>query len=714
MMRSLRLVPFRLVAFFGIPFSLFLVGILGGSAQINAAGIEFEPLQPTSAQVSVSRNIARGLEYSHYRSQRLDQNLSSQIFDNYLKNLDNQRVYFLESDIQEFEKYRHRLDVALKSGKLDAPFAIYNRFQTRVVERLQFLLDNLNNNIEQLDLNSDDYILADREGQPWIKTQASMDELWTKRLKSAVLNLKLSGNTLEEARETLTKRYQSQLNRTLKTKSEDVFQVFMNSVTGVYDPHTQYFSPRVSENFNIDMSLSLEGIGAVLQSDNDYTKVVRLVPAGPADKGGQLKPSDRIVGVGQGTTGEIVEVVGWRLEDVVDLIRGPKHSVVRLRIIPATAANETETRVISIVRDQVKLEEQAAQSQVIEVKRNGQTYKLGLIEIPTFYADFRGMQAGDQNYRSTTRDVRKLLENLKKEGIDGLIIDLRNNGGGSLQEAVSLTGLFIEKGPTVQVKTADQDVRVLDDMDGDVAYTGPLAVLVNRMSASASEIFAGAIQDYGRGLIMGDQTFGKGTVQSVRNLSHGQLKITEAMFYRISGASTQHKGVVPDITFPTIIDTTQIGEDALPQALPWDQIKSVNYTPVASYERFLDQLVKRHEARMSDNPEFQLLLDEIAFIQEGRNKKHISLNEAVRLKERDTLQERQLALANKRRALKGEPPFKNFKELEKFEEERAAESPTKQREADFLARESGEILVDLIELNQQLVAEQRTSAAASR
>lgn len=714
MMRSLRLVPFRLLALFGIPFSLFLVGILGGSAQINAAGIEFQPLQPSSAQVSVSRNIARGLEYSHFRSQRLDQNLSSQIFDNYLKNLDNQRVYFLESDIQEFEKYRNRLDIALKSGQLDGAFAIYNRFQTRVVERLQFLLDTLDKDLEKLDLNSDEYILADREDQPWVKTQTGMDELWIKRLKSAVLNLKLSGSTLEEARETLTKRYQSQLNRTLKTKSEDVFQVFMNSVTGVYDPHTQYFSPRVSENFNIDMSLSLEGIGAVLQSDNDYTKVVRLVPAGPADKGGQLKPSDRIVGVGQGSSGEIVEVVGWRLEDVVDLIRGPKHSVVRLRIIPATAANETETRTISIVRDQVKLEEQAAQSQIIELNRNGQAYKLGIIEIPTFYADFRGMQAGDQNYRSTTRDVRKLLDNLQKEGIDGLIIDLRNNGGGSLQEAVSLTGLFIEKGPTVQVKTADQDVRILDDVDPEIVYTGPLAVLVNRMSASASEIFAAAIQDYGRGLIMGDQTFGKGTVQSVRNLNHGQLKITEAMFYRISGASTQHQGVSPDITFPTIIDTKQIGEDALPRALPWDRIKSVNYTPFASYESYMDKLQKRHEARMSNNPEFQLLLDEIAFVQEGRDQKRISLNETIRLKERDALQQRQLALANKRRALKGEPPFKTFKELEKFEEERAAESPTKQQEADFLARESGEILVDLIELNQQLVAKQPPQAATGR
>ena len=714
MMRSLRLVPFRLLALFGIPFSLFLVGILGGSAQINAAGIEFQPLQPSSAQVSVSRNIARGLEYSHFRSQRLDQNLSSQIFDNYLKNLDNQRVYFLESDIQEFEKYRNRLDIALKSGQLDGAFAIYNRFQTRVVERLQFLLDTLDKDLEKLDLNSDEYILADREDQPWVKTQTGMDELWIKRLKSAVLNLKLSGSTLEEARETLTKRYQSQLNRTLKTKSEDVFQVFMNSVTGVYDPHTQYFSPRVSENFNIDMSLSLEGIGAVLQSDNDYTKVVRLVPAGPADKGGQLKPSDRIVGVGQGSSGEIVEVVGWRLEDVVDLIRGPKHSVVRLRIIPATAANETETRTISIVRDQVKLEEQAAQSQIIELNRNGQAYKLGIIEIPTFYADFRGMQAGDQNYRSTTRDVRKLLDNLQKEGIDGLIIDLRNNGGGSLQEAVSLTGLFIEKGPTVQVKTADQDVRILDDVDPEIVYTGPLAVLVNRMSASASEIFAAAIQDYGRGLIMGDQTFGKGTVQSVRNLNHGQLKITEAMFYRISGASTQHQGVIPDITFPTIIDTKQIGEDALPRALPWDRIKSVNYTPFASYESHMDKLQMRHEARMSNNPEFQLLLDEIAFVQEGRDQKRISLNETIRLKERDALQQRQLALANKRRALKGEPPFKTFKELEKFEEERAAESPTKQQEADFLARESGEILVDLIELNQQLVAKQPPQAATGR
>ncbi len=708
MMRSLRLVPFRLLALFGVPFGLFLVGVLGGAAQINAAGVQFEALQPTSAQVAASRNVARSLEYGHYRSQRLDENLSSKIFDNYLKNLDNQRLYFLASDIEEFEKYRNRLDVALKSGQLDAAFTIYNRFQTRAVERLQYLLGRLDKGLDTLSLTEKQYILVDREDQPWATSPQALDELWEKRLKSAVLGIKLSGKSLDEARDTLKKRYQSQLNKTLQTKSEDVFQAYMNAFTGVYDPHTQYFSPRVSENFNINMSLSLEGIGAVLQSDNDFTKVVRLVPAGPADKGGQLKPSDKIVGVGQGLDGEIVDVVGWRLEDVVDLIRGPKRSVVRLQVVAAGASNENDTKLISIVRDQVKLEEQAAQKQIIKVKRGEQEYKIGLIDIPTFYADFRGMQAGDPNYRSTTRDVRKLVEELKQEKVDGLIIDLRNNGGGSLQEAISLTGLFIKDGPTVQVKTADQEVRVYEDPDADIVYKGPLAVMVNRMSASASEIFAGAIQDYGRGLILGDQTFGKGTVQSVRNLVHGQLKITEAKFYRISGGSTQHKGVIPDVAFPTMIDTQEIGEDALPEALEWDKIKGVPFDPYGSFESLVNQLNQMHESRMSGSPEFQLLLDEINFIRDNREQKQVSLNEQERLKEKEQLQARQLAIANKRRVLKGEPVFKNFQELEAYEEQRASESPSKLREIDFLSRESGEILVDAIELNQQMVAKQTT------
>ncbi len=708
MMRSLRLVPFRLLALFGLPFGLFLVGILGGAAQINAAGVQFEALQPTSAQVAASRNVARSLEYGHYRSQRLDETLSSKIFDSYLKNLDSQRLYFLASDIEEFEKYRNRLDVALKSGQLDAAFTIYNRFQTRMVERLQFLTSRLDKGLDNLDLSGQEYILIDREEQPWATSSKALDELWEKRLKSAVLGIKLSGKSLDEARDTLKKRYQSQLNKTLKTKSEDVFQVYMNAFTGVYDPHTQYFSPRVSENFNINMSLSLEGIGAVLQSDNDFTKVVRLVPAGPADKGGQLKPADKIVGVGQGAQGEIVDVVGWRLEDVVDLIRGPKRSVVRLQVVAAGASNENDTKLINIVRDQVKLEEQAAQKQILDVQRGDQQYKIGLIDIPTFYADFRAMQAGDPNYRSTTRDVRKLVEELKQEKVDGVIIDLRNNGGGSLQEAISLTGLFIKDGPTVQVKTADQEVRIYEDPDADIVYKGPLAVMVNRMSASASEIFAGAIQDYGRGLILGDQTFGKGTVQSVRNLVHGQLKITEAKFYRISGGSTQHKGVIPDIAFPTMINTQEIGEDALPEALEWDKIKGVPFDPYGTYETLASQLNQQHEARMSSSPEFQLLLDEISFIRDNREQKQISLNEKERIKEKEQLQARQLAIANKRRVLKGEPQFKNFAELEAFEEKRASESPSKLREVDFLSRESGEILVDAIELNQQMVAKQTT------
>lgn len=662
-------------------------------------------LQPTRDQVESSLHVARNLSLNHYRKQPINKALSEKIYEHYLASLDPSRLYFLQSDIDEFEAYRFKLDSAIKTGQLSPAFKIYNRYQTRVLDRLDKQISFLDKKITSLNFKKDEYINTDRSELPWAKSMEELDDAWRRRIKSAVLSMKLDGSDLEEAKESLTKRYQNQLKRVLQARSEDAFSAYMNSFTAVYDPHTTYFSPRSSENFNINMSLSLEGIGAVLQADNEFTKVVRLVPGGPAHKQGQLGAADRIVGVAQGEDGEMMDVIGWRLDEVVDLIRGPKHSIVRLKVIPSESAVETKTEVIKITRDKVKLEEQAASSAVMDIPRNGKDNRVGVITIPTFYADFKAMQEGDPNYKSTTRDVIKLLNDLQAEApLDGLVIDLRGNGGGSLDEANQLTGLFIDQGPTVQIRSASNRVEVLEDPDPALVYSGPLIVLVDRLSASASEIFAGAIQDYGRGLIMGSPTFGKGTVQSVRPLNHGQLKITQAKFYRISGASTQHKGVVPDVILPDTYDKEQVGEDALDHALQWDSIAAVKHQFFNVTNNFTDSLIKNHLARMKQNEEYKLLLEEIEFLNSQRDKKQLTLNELARKTEDEALDQQRLSLINKRRALKNEEPFKTLTEWKDFEEKDSLENYNKTKEPDFIVEESAQVLLDLLYKQDLLTA----------
>lgn len=518
-----------------------------------------------------------------------------------------------------------------------------------------------------------------------------------------MLAQRLNGTDDEAITETLKRRYEGRLKRAYQARSEDAFQAYMNAFTGMWDPHTSYFSPRTSENFNINMSLSLEGIGAVLQADNEYTKVVRLVPGGPASKQGQLKPADRIVSVTQ--EGEKpVNVIGWRLDEVVDLIRGPRNSVVTLEVVPASATDETLTKSIAISRDEVKLEEQSASKDTIELQRNGEKYTIGVITIPTFYADFRAMQAGDPNYKSTTRDVRKLIEELKQDGVNGLVIDLRNNGGGALHEANDLVGLFIDTGPTVQIRNSSNEVQVLNDEDASVSYDGPMVVLTNRMSASASEIFAGAIQDYGRGLVVGSQTFGKGTVQAVRPLNHGQLKITQSKFYRVSGGSTQHKGVIPDIEIPSRIDKTRIGEDALDHALPWDQIDAVPHTRYFDFSGIIENLRERHEDRFASSPEFSLLQQEINFIKEQRQRETVSLNLDKRTTQQEQTEGTRLTIANARRELRGEDTFESLDELEDWQDQQAADLGSTDEELDFVIREGGDIMADMLELDSRMAS----------
>jgi carboxyl-terminal processing protease len=569
-------------------------------------------------------------------------------------------------------------------------------------------LNYIENDAKKVDFTKDEYFETDRENAKWPVTIAQQNELWRKRLKNEMLNLVLSGKKMEDILSLLLKRYRSQLNRASQTNSEDAFRIYMNAMTQVYDPHTQYFSPSASENFNIQMSLSLEGIGAVLQRENEFTKVLRLVPAGPADKAKELQPGDRIVGVGQGSEDDIVDVIGWRLDEVVHLIRGPKGTVVYLRIIPASAADDQTTKVIKITRDKVKLEEQAAHKKVVPIKRNEKTYKIGVIDIPTFYLDFKAYHSGEDDYKSTSRDVNQLIDALEQENISGIIIDLRDNGGGALQEANALTSHFIKKGPIVQVRESNGRVTRYFDRHSDIVYKGPLLVMMNRMSASASEIFSGAIQDYHRGLIVGTQSFGKGTVQSLLDLQQGQLKITHAKFYRISGKSTQYQGILPDISFPPIYNPEKIGESTLPHAMKCDSITPADYAKYEIKPQTIAVLQKKHEMRTKDNVEFEYLKANLKFREKQQEKTRISLSKATRKKEREDIDQWNLSWENKKRAAKGLKPLKKLESSDDDSDSLAKDQKEKDEdEIDAILMESSQILVDYIQLIDKTIAKKQ-------
>ncbi|MEG8203578.1 carboxy terminal-processing peptidase [Pseudomonas sp. 5FOS] len=664
---------------------------LGGNA---VAANKWDSLQPDRDEIVASLNVVELLKRHHYSKPPLDDARSVIIYDSYIKLLDPARSYFTAADIAEFDKWKTQFDDFLKSGNLDPGFTIYKRYLDRVKQRLDFALAELNKGVDKIDFNAKETLLIDRKDAPWMKDQAELDDLWRKRVKDEVLRQKIAGKEPKQIQETLTKRYKNQLARLDQTRAEDIFQAYINTFAQSYDPHTNYLSPDNAENFDINMSLSLEGIGAVLQSDNDQVKIVRLVPAGPAAKTKQVAPADKIIGVAQGNK-EMVDVVGWRLDEVVKLIRGPKGSVVRLEIIPASNAPSDQTsKIVAITREAVKLEEQAAKKSVLKLKQDGRDYKLGIIEIPAFYLDFKAYRAGDPEYKSTTRDVKKLLTELQKEKVDGVVIDLRNNGGGSLQEATELTSLFIEKGPTVLVRNSDGRVDVLEDENPGAFYKGPLALLVNRLSASASEIFAGAMQDYHRALIIGGQTFGKGTVQTIQPLNHGELKLTLAKFYRVSGQSTQHQGVLPDIDYPSIIDTKEIGESALPEAMPWDTIRPVVKPAADPFKPFLAQLKAQHEARSDKDAEFTYIRDRLALTQKLLNEKTVSLNEQDRRARHDEIEAKQLALENIRRKAKGEEPLKELKKED--EDALPTEDENTKPEDDAYLSETGRILIDYL------------------
>ncbi|GHC32026.1 carboxy terminal-processing peptidase [Aidingimonas halophila] len=633
-----------------------------------------EPLDPSEEQRQAAIEVAESLRYGHYADVSLDDEWSRQAFDRYLNVLDSQRAYLLQRDVEAFEDLETEMDDALLSGELERPFALYKRFQERQEDRLNWILDKIDAGLD-FSFDDDERLELDREDASRPRRIEELDDLWRKRLKNAALTLALSEQDDDAIEENLRQRYEGQLTRLEQTSSEDVFGLFMAAVNGTIDPHTEYLSPRQGESFDIQMRLSLEGIGAMLQSENEYVKVSSLVPGGPAEKSGKLEPADRIVAVGQEDSDEMVNVIGMRLDDVVELIRGPKGSVVKLEIVPAQAVDITRTETIEITRDTVNLEDQAASSEVVEVERDGTTQEMGVIEIPNFYVDFDAWQAGEDDYRSTTRDVAKEIEKLKEANVEGIILDLRNNGGGALQEANSLIGLFIDRGPTVQVRDARGRISLYGDTEQGVLYDGPLGVMVNRLSASASEIFAGAIQDYGRGLVLGNRTFGKGTVQAMNELSHGEIKLTRAKFYRISGESTQHRGVEPDITYPSLIDPDDIGESSLDNALEWDTVREVQYRQYGTPEKYLDELTHSHEKRINEDPNF-VYLQRQAELAKRLREQHtsVSLNRDQRQREMDAQEREQLSLENQRREALGMEPIEDWSEARGDEDDETLES----------------------------------------
>ncbi|MCB1923233.1 MAG: carboxy terminal-processing peptidase [Gammaproteobacteria bacterium] len=635
-----------------------IVCLLAGSLAAKPVTVSIDELQANSQQRQTALIITQVMEKFHYRKPQVNDEMSIEMFDRYLESLDANRSFFTARDIAAFERYRLQLDDSLRTGKLDPAFTIFRRFRELVEQRVDYAMALLKKN--KFDFDVDEEYQFDRSEADWAVDDAELDDLWRKRVKNDILSLRLAGKAETEITDTLSKRYESISRRVSQMDAEDVFQAYINAFTLSVEPHTSYMSPRLAENFDIGMRLSLQGIGAVLRSTNEFTEIQSTVPGGPAERSGELGGGDRIVGVGQDGDGEMEDVIGWRLQDVVDLIRGPKGSTVRLNILPKSQGVGGRTREVVLVRDEIKLEDKAAKSEIIEPSKG---VKVGVIEIPAFYRDFAGQAAGADDFRSTTRDVRKLLDELQAAHVDGVIIDLRRNGGGSLSEATELTGLFIERGPVVQVRDSSGKVEVERDPDPEQVYAGPLAVLVDRNSASASEIFAGAIQDYGRGLILGEPTFGKGTVQTLVDLGRflrdrediGRLRLTMAQFFRIEGGSTQHRGVTPDIVFPTSKGANQHGERSLDNALPWASIKPAAHAQLGTAP--VPALVDASQRRIANNPGFRFLVEEEDDLISLDEKKTVSLREAVRRAEWDEREKARLDRRNRLRAFRGLAPL---------------------------------------------------------
>jgi len=680
--------------------------VLAGSVQAPASTslLPAGAIAPTDPQRATARKIGRILEEAHYSRAALDDKMSEVIYQRYLESLDGQKSYFLQSDINDFNAYRFLFDDMIRTGDIDPAYLIFARFQQRNHERIQHAIALLSTEPDWTVNESFDF---DRSKASWLSDQAALDELWRKRVKNDALSLMLTGKPWPEVADVLKKRYERVLKRVDQVSPDDVFENLMNAYARAFDPHSSYFSPRSSEEYRIQMSLNYEGIGASLQIIDDYVTIMSVLEGGPAAVAGTLTVNDRITGVGQGKDGGFQDVIGWRLDDVVQLIRGKAGTLVRLQILPAGAGPGAPEKVLEFTRNQVTLEAQAAHKEVKNVARNGKVYKIGVITVPGFYRDVAAESAGDKNYRSTTRDVAKLLKELKSENIDGLVLDLRNDGGGYLPEATELTGLFIDHGPVVQVRDTTGRLEVLDDPQSMPTYDGPLAVLVDRLSASASEIFAGAIQDYHRGLILGQTTFGKGTVQSLMPLDRfsskptsGQLTVTIGKFYRVTGESTQHRGVQPDVALASAIDTKEIGESALESALPWDRIAGVPFKTSAGTAAAppIAALATEEDARAQIDPDYKWLKSDIAALDSVREQKTVSLNLKVRREERTRIDKERLERENSRRAAKNLPAYKSVEELDKAKDT-----------TDVVLDQASQVMADVLGGAKNLPQQQKTA-----
>jgi carboxyl-terminal processing protease len=672
------------------------------------AGAAAPALSPSTEQVQAARLSAEVVRRFHYKAAPLDDAFSSRIFDQYVKGLDPERLLFTQADINQLAPARTQLDNSILEGNLGAPFAIFNLYARRLNERFGYARSLLK---QKMDFQQNEVVQPLRDKAPWPPNESALRDLWRKQVKNDWLRLKLAGRDEKGIIETLDRRYENSLRRINQISSEDAFAIFMNAYTTALDPHTSYLSPKAAANFNISMRLALIGIGAVLQEKDEYTIIRELIPGGPAAASKQLDPGDRIVGVAQGEAGAFVDIMGWRTDDVVGLIRGQPNSVVRLDILPAAAGADGKHKVVTLIRKAITLEEQAAKKTILTVPGGKTAGRIGVITLPSFYEDFGGRHKGAQDYRSATRDVARLLRELKQENVGSVLIDLRNNGGGSLNEAISLTGLFIDRGPVVQQRDAKGGVRLERDSEAGVAWDGPMGVLINRNSASASEIFAAAIQDYGRGLVIGEPSFGKGTVQSVIDLDElidsdkprfGGLRLTISQFFRINGGTTQLRGVKPDILFPSVLDEEDFGESSFDNPLPWMQITPASYSPAGNAKSLLPKLSALHQARVKRDKDFQFLLEDIAMIRAQRKKNLVSLNEAERLKERNAEEARMAA----REAVRGKggtgarPVFRDdgLQSNERTLANELAEEKARKGARDVFLEEASRILSDELNL----------------
>lgn len=662
-----------------------------------------EDIKPIPAQYKAEELTTRILSSYHYRKTKLNDSLSAAIFDKYIDAIDHGKLYYLASDLADFEQYKNSFDDYLQKRELDVPFQMYNVFRKRYKERSEYI-QTLLKDAKPFDFNQDESMNTDREKAAWAKNTDELNDTWRKYLKSEALDLKLSGKADTAVVSTLRDRYKSRDRALGRIRTEQVFQMFMNAYAESLDPHTSYMAPTSADRFKQEMSQSLEGIGALLREEDNYIKIVEVIPGGPAFKGKQLKKEDKIVAVAQGDEGKFVDIVGWFVDDAVKLIKGPKSTVVRLQIISADALPGSPPKEYRLVREKIKLEEQRAKSEIVSINNGNKDYKIGVIDIPLFYRDFEGAQHREKEFSSTTRDVQKLITNLQASNVDGIVIDLRNNGGGSLTEAVSLTGLFINRGPVVQVKESQGEIEVQSDNDPNIAYDGPLAVMVNRFSASASEIFAAAIQDYKRGLIVGEQTYGKGTVQTLIDLNQwvpkeqdqlGQVKLTVAKFYRINGSSTQLKGVTPDLELPTAFKVNEYGEGSQPSALPWDQIPSSRYDVTSNINpKIVEQLRDKYKHRLKTDEELKTLVKTLNDFKEARENKIVSLQESKRKAERDE--------AEKKRAAMKQLGEDNVDGDEDEADSKVAEAPKDvKKKKDIYLTETGRMLSDLIVISKE-------------